>query len=511
MLTLRPYQQEAIETARRMIAQRKRRLILVSPTGSGKTVVASGIIQSAVSKGNKVLFLAHRKELIDQASEKLDTFGIPHGVIMAKHWRFDPSQAVQVASIQTWRSWVARAQKEQKAAQISAYASSSWQDIPWKNLPRDIASLLFSQIFRPDLIVIDEAHLSIAKSYADLVAANPQTVVLGLTATPARGDGRALGDLYHDMVPVSSVKELISLGYLVPPRHFAPSVPDLSQVQVAANGDYDEDDLSQVMDRPHLVGNLVEEWSKRARGRPTIAFAVNRQHSRNIVAAFEAAGVRARHLDGTSSKQDRESGLRDLAQGRIDLLSNVGLFTEGLDLPAVSCIVLARPTRSLALYLQMAGRGLRPSSGKSDCLVLDHAGSTLEFGLASEDREWSLDGSHRGKKSGEKKAEIQVCGSCQGAFRKGAEKCPHCGWVPEAPATFTILEDPNRELVEISEEQLQNQKRKGLLYKEQRDAQTLEQLLLLAQQRGYKPGWAQNVYAARLKKRVAGASRPSHG
>ncbi|MBN6739133.1 DEAD/DEAH box helicase family protein [Acidithiobacillus sp. MC6.1] len=440
MLTLRPYQTNAVQSARHLIAQRKRRLILVSPTGSGKTVVATGIIESAVAKGKKILFVAHRKELIDQASAKLDSFGLDHGIIMAQHWRRDPQKHVQVASIQTWRSWVAQSEKLPES--VSGYARMAWESIPWPALQRAESNALFPIVFKPDLIIIDEAHLSIAKSYMDLVAAFPNAVVLGLTATPVRGDGRPLGDIYHDMVQVSSVKALISDGYLVQPRHFAPATPDLTQVSIATNGEYDEDELADAMNRPELVGNLVQEWIRRAMGRPTIVFAVNRQHSKEIAAIFQANGIRCIHLDGLSSKYERENGLRQLANGEIDAISNVGLFTEGLDLPAVSCIVLARPTRSLALYLQMSGRGLRPSEDKDDCIILDHAGSTLEFGLVVEDREWSLDGKHRKSKEVQECSNTQICEECHAVFPKTDDACPECGWQKEHPETQITAERP---------------------------------------------------------------------
>lgn len=496
MITLRPYQKDAVQQSRDLIAQRKRRLILQAPTGSGKTVCATGIIESAVEKGRRVLFIAHRKELIEQASEKLDRFGIPHGIIMANHWRRDPAQLVQVASIQTWRSWAAQAKKQQAA---QAFHGVAWRDIPWASLRKDEAQRLFCQVFDPDLIIIDEAHLSIAKSYLDLVTAHPRAAVLGLTATPVRGDGRALGDIYQDMVRVSSVSQLIEQGYLVRPRHFAPATPDLSQVGIGSNGDYDEEDLAGAMDRADLVGNLVTEWKSKAAGRPSIAFAVNRRHSRNIVESFQAAGVRALHLDGASSKQEREGGLRRLANREIDIISNVGLFTEGLDLPLVSCIILARPTRSLALYLQMSGRGLRTADGKPDCIILDHAGSTLEFGLVSDDREWSLDGRKGRARKESREQKDRICESCSHVFGKTLPACPECGWTPEPRQNFLIANE-SLELVEITEESRQREAQKKAQFAEQRQAQTLEELLRLATQRGYKPGWAHKVHASRMAK-----------
>ena len=305
MIALRPYQIAAVESARRAIAGRKRRLILLAPTASGKTVIASGIIESAVSRGKTVLFLAHRKELIQQASAKLDAFGIDHGIIMANHWRRRPGLQVQVASVQT----LAR-----------------------RALPP------------ADLVIIDEAHLSLAKTYTDLIAAYSDAVILGLTATPLRADGKPLGAIYQEIIPVSSVQQLMRMGFLVRPRHFAPSRPDLTKIGHKGS-DYDQDELAAVMDRPDLVGDIVAHWRTIAAGRTTAVFAVNIEHSKHIVERFVAVGIKAEHVDGTTSTHQRDQILRRFASGDTTVVSSVGIMTEGYDNPRISAIVLASSAR----------------------------------------------------------------------------------------------------------------------------------------------------------------------
>ncbi len=452
-IKFRPYQSAAIRDARSSIASGARRLILRAPTGAGKTLIACGIIESAVEKGRRVLFIAHRRELIDQASAKLDEFGLDHGIVMAQHWRRRPGALVQVASIQTL------ARRELPAA---------------------------------DLIIVDEAHLSLAKSYVDLVAAYPSAVVLGLTATPIRHDGKPLSDLYQDIVHVSDVAQLIRMGYLVRPRHYAPERPDLTAIGVRG-GDYAEDALAQAMDKPDLVGNIVQHWRALALGRTTAVFAVNIEHSQHIVGQFLAAGIRAEHVDGTTPKWQRAEILRRFASGETLVVSNVGIFTEGYDNQRISAVILARPTLSLALYLQMAGRGLRTFPDKSDCIILDHSGCAHAHGFVDEEREWSLEG--KKKSTGSKRiAPVRTCSQCYAAYPVSVRACPECGCVPES-APSEIVEDASVELVEMSEERIAQLRRSRV--KEEAQAQTLAELQALAAARGYKQGWAIKRWQAR--------------
>ena len=458
MIALRPYQVAAVESARRAIAGRKRRLILLAPTAAGKTVIASGIIESAVSRGKTVLFLAHRKELIQQASAKLDAFGIDHGIIMAKHWRRRPGLQVQVASVQT----LAR-----------------------RELPP------------ADLMIIDEAHLSLAKTYTDLIAAYPQSVILGLTATPLRADGKPLGAIYQDIIQVSSVQQLMRMGFLVRPRHFAPSRPDLTKIGHKGS-DYDQDELAAAMDRPDLVGDIVTHWRTIAAGRTTAVFAVNIEHSKHIVERFVAAGIKAEHVDGTTPTHQRDQILRRFASGDTTVVSSVGIMTEGYDNPRISAIVLARATESLTLYLQMAGRGLRihPESDKRDCIILDHAGCAHAHGFVDEDREWSLDSK---KKRGSVKREqpVRTCDKCFAAYSAALRMCPECGYAPLVDAR-EITTDESAGLVEVTDAmRLEMAKTKR---REESHAQTLDDLIALGKARGYKSSWAYMRHQARLKR-----------
>lgn len=411
-IQLRPYQAAAIEEARARIARGARRLLFVAATGSGKTVLAGSIIESAAARGKRVLFLAHRRELINQAYGKLLDFGLPPssvGVVMATDPRRRPGAPVQVASIDTLRH------RARPAA---------------------------------DLVFVDECHRALAASYRTIAADYPNAVHLGLTATPYRADGEGLGDAYDELILVASPRQLIAEGFLVEPRVF--TVPeseraDLSRVRVA-RGDYTTRELEQAMDRQVLVGNVVEHWLKHAPGVRTVAFGVSVAHSRHIAERFVAAGVPAEHLDGTTPSDERDAILARLDAGVTKVVSNVGVLCEGWDQPSVKCAILARPTKSTGLYLQQAGRILRPWQGQP-AMILDHGGCALEHGLPQDDREFSLEG--RKKRSGASgDAPARECPTCSAVVAIQTRVCPECGTV-----LFVEREVPKedeRELVEVT-------------------------------------------------------------
>lgn len=413
--SLRPYQSQAIAEARDALRV-YRRVLIVAPTGAGKTTIAADIIRRAVERGGFVWFLAHRKELIDQASARLDQFGIRHGVIMAQHWRDRPQERVQVASVQTL-------------------------------VNRDVD-------IRPSLIIIDEAHRATANSYQIVIENAGKPRVIGLTATPIRGDGKGLASMFDAMVQCPTIGELMRDGYLVPDRAFAGRRIDLAGVEVRGS-DYDATQLSDAMNKPHLIGDVVSEWRRLAAGRPTMVFAAGVKHSRTLVEAFLAAGVAAAHLDGETPKQEREAILRRLADGRLTVVSNAMVLTEGVDVPVVSCVVLARPTKSKGLYLQMAGRGLRTAAGKTDCLILDHGNCTMEHGLVRRDQNWQLieDAQRRQAKQVSYAETFKVCPDCGEVAELDLETC-RCGYQFSVRAKRKELKVYNGVLEEVTEKQV---------------------------------------------------------
>src|SRR6185369_13527766 len=351
---LRGYQVRALDDCRGAIRAGKRRVLLVAPTGSGKTTIAAEIIRSAIALGSRTLFLAHRRELLDQCHGRLLEFGVASGIIRADDPRMDPTQAVQVASVQTM------------VRRLEQFPVAAF-----------------------DLIIVDEAHHTRAATYAKILEHfSGARGVLGLTATPLRQDGRGLAESYDVLVEAASMRELVQLAFLVPVRMYTAPDLDLSGVH-RRQGDYVLSELGERMNRETLVGNIVGEWQRLASDRRSVVFATTVAHSQSIARRFMAAGIIAEHLDGTIADDERDAVLARVRSGETQVVTNCQILTEGWDSPEIACCVLARPTKSLGLYLQMSGRALRPAPGKTDCIILDHGNCFREHGGIS-DRQWSL-------------------------------------------------------------------------------------------------------------------------
>ena len=398
-LELRDYQLDVVRGVESEIAAGRRRLCLVAPTGSGKTVIAAALIAKARDRGERILFIAHRRELIEQASRKLHDAGIDHGLIQAG-FPARSGERVQVASIQTLHARAVRTRKI---------------DVPAANL-----------------VIIDECHHVRASSYMKLVDAYPNAVVLGLTATPCRTDGRGLGNVFEALVECPSVAQLTP-KYLVPAKIYAPAWPDLKGVRVE-RGDYVETQLAERMNTAKLVGDIVSHWHRLGQGRQTVVFAVNVSHSVHVRDEFRRSGVLAEHIDGTTPLEERKRILTGLATGKVDIVCNCAVLTEGWDRPEASCLVLARPTKSLGLYRQMVGRVLRPAVGKTDALILDHSGAVFMHGFPDDEIVWALhedrraeNTSHSARGQHSHAPALTTCPECC-AVRFEGKPCPACGW-----------------------------------------------------------------------------------
>jgi DNA repair protein RadD len=409
---LRPYQREVIGRFNGEVAAGRRRVLLVAPTGSGKTVIASATVADAASNGRQVLFLAHRRELIQQASRKLYAVGIGHGIVQAS-FPTRPGERVQVASISTLDARAIRTRT---------------MDLP-----------------AADLVVVDEAHHAPARTYRRLLAAYPEAVILGLTATPCRSDGRGLGNVFERMIETVDIPALITDRYLVPVQTYAPSSPDLRGIHVR-QGDYVASELEAAVNTVQLVGDIPENWLRLARGRPTTVFCTSVKHSIHIRDRFREAGIMAEHLDGETPNGERDALLVKLASGEIEVLTNCATLIEGWDCPPVSCVVIARPTKSLGLFRQMAGRGLRPALGKENLLLLDHAGATFEHGLITDPILWSLREDRKAvnreqsARAAGYKPRLASCPECS-AVRLEGKPCEICGWRPRTRGeSFDVIE-----------------------------------------------------------------------
>ena len=449
-LTLRPYQQQAVHDLRIAIRHGSRAPLLVLPTGGGKTIVMAEIMRSLADRGRTAMVLVHRRELIAQTSSKLTLAGVEHGIIAAGVTGANAS--IQVASVQT----LAR-----RLARISAC---------------------------PDLILVDEAHHANAGQWSAVLNHWPRALRLGVTATPVRLDGRGLSAVFDHLVLGPSVADLTSTGYLSPSRIYAPpQVADLTQLRRRA-GDYAIDQAATAMDRPTVTGDAIAHYQRLATGQRAIAFCCSVQHAEHVCTSFNAAGIPAATLLGNTP--DRAATVAGFDAGSVQVLVTVDVVSEGFDIPAASCAILLRPTQSLGLYLQQVGRVLRPASGKDHALILDHVGNVHRHGWPDDPRDWTLaDPPRRARGSSVPAPTVSTCPVCYAAFRP-APVCPCCGHEQPQPKLRPMrqVEGDLQELQRVNAQ---------LRVAERRKARTLPQLLALARERGYSPGWAYRVAAAR--------------
>lgn len=499
---LRQYQGDALHRLRIVFAGKViRRCLLVAPTGAGKTVLASAIGLGAMLKGARVLILAHRTELIRQAFCKFVRSGIPvHdcGVIMGDTklaaGSLIPDEALPPTDAELWRLHGRRRPRARaQVGSIDTLRNRLRNERPAKTAEEA------KELEHPDIVIVDEAHRSLANSYLRLFALYPYAYFIGLTATPYRADKKGLGALYQDMVLVATPSELIEQGAIVAPRAFtvpACDLPNLSGVKVKG-GDYDHEQLTAAVDQKGLVGNIVEHWLAKAEGRQTVVFAASVKHSKHIVSRFVDAGIRAEHLDGETDPDERAAILARLDSGETTVVANYGVLCEGWDQPSVKCCVLARPTKSLGLFIQMAGRILRPYTDPNTgllvgALILDHAGCIIEHnGLPTKDRDLTdilEDAPRRAKKAS---VSVRVCDGCLAVLESTARVCEVCG--KELPMggggeDGKDIEEADGQLVEVV-----NTTRED-------EIAAYREMLAEAERKGHKSGWAYFRFKEKFQK-----------
>jgi len=390
-MALRDYQQNAIDRVNASFTAGVQGCFLVLPTGGGKTIIFTDLIRQYVERGLRCVVVAHRQELIHQAGATIGRIDIPHGVIKAGPSTM-PLAQVQVVSIDSMRNRV----------------------LPWS----------------PDLIVLDEAHLCKADRYKNFLAKYPKAQRLLVSATPVRTDGSGFDDVAQALIIGATINDLINHPngpYLVPPKVYTGGdITGLESIKMTA-GDYNQGELETLMTGRQLVGDIVQHYLARAKGRKGVVFCVGINHSKITAQAFNEAGIVAEHIDGTMGDAERSGILNRLANGFTSIVTNASILCEGWDCPPVAYIGLARPTKSLALYIQQSGRGLRicPEIGKSDCIVIDHGNNVEEHGHLLDLRNWDLAG--QGKDNKKKKPKPRHCKVCDAVIPQAANICPACG------------------------------------------------------------------------------------
>jgi len=446
MKELRDYQTKAISLLAMSIARGSKRPILQLATGAGKTLIAAHIIKRALAKGNRVIFVVPALSLIDQTVQAFADEGITEvGVIQGEHELTNFKKPVQVASIQT----VARRKRVPDAS----------------------------------LVIVDECH-RMFEGLFDWMASWNAIPFIGLSATPW---SKGLGIHYDDLIVGATTSQLIEAGHLSKFRVFAPDTPDLSKCRTVA-GDYHEGDIAEAMDST-ITGNVVSNWLKHGENRPTLCFGVNRLHAKAMAKEFEKSGVVTAYIDAYTSMEERAKIANRFQSGEVKVICNVGTMTTGVDLD-VRCLILARPTKSQSLFVQIIGRALRTAEGKKDAIIFDHTGTHTRLGFVTAIHHDSLcDGKKTKADSDRDKKEEPLPKECKKCFfvkPPRVHECPACGFKPEA---ISEIEHEKGELVEIK-----IKKKLNRVTDKSEKRQFYAELLGECGVRGFRVGWAAYAY-----------------
>ncbi len=436
-MNLREYQIELIEKCRAEYRKGFKAPCIVLPCGGGKSVIVAEMAKCATAKGNQVLFLVHRRELVEQIKHTFEWWGVDMNLC-------------DVMMVQT-------------------------------------ANRHIAQIRPPKLIITDENHHSKAFTYRKIYDAFPKAKRIGVTATPIRLDGSGLGDVNDSLVVGVSAKWLIEHKFLAPYDYYAPAIADLSGLKVV-RGEFETDGIEKVLMKSAIYGDVISHYRKLADGKQAICYCVSVKHSQAVANAFCDVGIVARHIDGSTPKNERDGVISAFRDGSIQILCNVDLISEGFDVPDCECAILLRPTQSLTLYIQQSMRCLRYKDGKR-AVIIDHVGNYARFGMPDADREWSLDGSKKAGNQRNNADEVKVlqCPECFYTFEPPEDEekiCPFCGYV------FPEKERKERSIEKKKETELQKITGFSLDFSTPENCKNMHELQVYAKKKGYKPGWA---------------------
>lgn len=431
--TLHDYQRTLVNRARQAYIDGYKAPCVVAPCGAGKSVVISEIARMTTEKGNRVLFLVHRKELVDQIQ---NTFRLNEVNL----------DLVQFGMVQTI---VKRLEKTDK----------------------------------PALIITDENHHSMAASYRKIYDYFDDVLRLGFTATPVRLNGSGLGDVNDLLIEEVDAEWLIENGFLSPYKYYAPKLIDTSVLKLNNLKEFTNSSIQKAMESKTIYGDVIKHYRELADGEQAIAYCHSIDSSMAVKQEFLSNGIVAEHIDAKTPKAERDDIIDRFRKREIQILTNVDLIGEGFDVPDCSTVIMLRPTKSLSLYIQQSMRGMRYRPGKTS-IIIDHVDNVRRHGLPDMKREWSLEG----KKSEASTAEIKVkqCLQCYAAYSSDEVACPYCGYVTEVKQIKDYEVDKQATLEEVNKEDLVL----TLDFREPEDCKSMKELYDLAKHRGYKNGWA---------------------
>lgn len=399
-MQLRDYQIDLVNAVHKAWRLGAKRPCIVLPCGGGKSIITADMAKRTTDNGKRVLFIVHRVELCEQIENTFRSYGVNMDLC-------------QVGMVQTITR---RLEKTE----------------------------------RPTLIITDENHHCLAKSYKKIYEYFGAHCV-GVTATPVRLNGGGLGEINDMLIIGISTKELIKRKCLSPFEYYAPPVADLSGIK-SRNGDYAPEDIELALAKPHIYGDVISYYKQLSDGKKAICYCATIKHSKDMAKAFQAAGITAAHIDGTTPKLERAKIISAFRTGAIQILCNVDLISEGFDVPDCNTSILLRPTKSLTLYIQQSMRCMRYQEGKT-ALIIDHVGNVHRHGLPDQDREWTLE--PKPQKKQQNTVSVRQCPECY-YTHEPAGVCPNCGHIYEVQRKESPKEQRDAHLQKISEIKLKD-------------------------------------------------------
>lgn len=450
MYQLHPYQTKLVNDARKELAAGNKSCLLVSPAGSGKSVVIAEIARLTTLKGGRVMFMVHRQELINQiiGSFKANSVDLKLCTVMT------------VGKIRN----------------------------------------RLDKLPRPNLIITDETHHSLAKTYRDIYDYYANVPRLGFSATPWRLNGKGLGDVYDAMIEGPDVQWLIDNHYLAPFDYYSVNLIDESKLSKSSTGDYSNKSIDEAVGHT-IYGDVIKTYRDKVDGQQAIVYAHSIAFSKQIAQQFRDAGINAAHCDSKTPQRERDKIMTDFKKGTLKVLSNCDLISEGYNVPDCSCVIMLRPTESLVLFIQQSMRCMRFKPGKQ-ATIIDHVANYTRFGLPNTPHKWTLADREKKKKSTNTTVDtpIKQCAFCFAVIPAQSKNCLLCGHKVEIVQTEIKVDEKAR--IEKIESNFKLQA-DYIVTKKISELKSYEELKAYAKARGYKQGWI--YFQAKNKGLIKGA------